>query len=68
MEAERSIVLQKKMILFLSLMIITTFVIIYGREENTIQNDYVAEVNKLDLVTVNVSEDENEIIRKTKMK
>ena len=64
MEAERSIVLQKKMILFLSLMIITTFVIIYGREENTIQNDYVAEVNKLDLVTVNVSEDENEIIRK----
>lgn len=64
MEAERSIVLQKKMILFLSLIIIAVFTIIYGREEKTIQNKYVAEVNKLDLVTVNASEDENEIIRK----
>lgn len=64
MEAERSIVLQKKMILFLSLIIISVFTIIYGREEKTIQNNYVQEVNKLNLITVKASEDENEIIRK----
>lgn len=62
MEAERSIFLQKKMILFLSLIIGVLTGVIYVREfkvDNTIMCK-----NDINLITVNVSEDENEILRK----
>lgn len=64
METERSIVLQKKMILFLSFIIVAIFSLILVRENGkNLKEIYVseAEKKKLDLVTVNVAE--NEILR-----
>lgn len=61
MEAERSIVLQKKTILFLSLIIGAVFGIIYAREVKVREtNTYIS---NLDIVTVNVPEDENEVLK-----
>ena len=61
MEAERSIVLQKKTILFLSLIIGAIFGVIYAREVKMRETSmYLA---SLDVITVNVPEDENEILR-----
>ena len=66
METERSIVLQKKMILFLSLMIAAVLGVVYGREFSfKNKKAYANEVENLNLVTVNVSDDENEILRKS---
>lgn len=62
METERSIVLQKKTILFLSLVIGVILGIIYGREVKLKEQEMY--LSKLDIVTVNAAEDENEILRK----
>lgn len=64
METERSIVLQKKMILFLSFMIVAIFSAICIRENrNNFEEIYVSEAESLNLITVKEKEDENEIIR-----
>ncbi len=68
METERSIVLQKKMILFLSVIIVAIFSIIYMADiKNEMKDVYMAEMEKLNLITVNTSEDENIILRKNIM-
>ncbi len=65
MEVERSIILQKKMILFLTVVIVAIFSIICVAEKNlNVEKVYMAETEKLDLVTVNASKEENEILRK----
>ena len=61
MEAERSLVLQKKTILFLSLIITTLFILIYGREVNLKESEI--NFSKINLVTQNLENDENEIVR-----
>ena len=58
METERSIVLQKKTILFLSLIIISLFGIIYVREINYTNNE-----TDIIEVAVNVYEEESEILK-----
>ena len=62
MEADRSIILQKKMVLFLSFIVLGVFsALIYIEKNNTKLKNVYAE--KLDLITVNISEDEDEILR-----
>ena len=61
MEAERSLVLQKKTILFLSLIITTLFILIYGREVNLKESK--VNFSKVNLVTQNLENDENEIVK-----
>lgn len=64
METERSIVLQKKMILFLSFMIVAIFSIVVIRENRKdLYEGYANKVGSFNLVTVNESIGENEIIR-----
>lgn len=59
MEAERSIVLQKKMILFLSLIIGILFFLTYGRELKIAKNS-----NIKNLIANNIENGENEILTK----
>lgn len=62
MEADRSIILQKKMVLFLSFIVLGIFsALVYIEKNNTKLKNVYAE--KLDLITVNISEDEDEILR-----
>lgn len=62
MEADRSIILQKKMVLFLSFIVLGVFsALVYIEKRNTKLENVYAE--KLDLITVNVNEDEDEILR-----
>lgn len=62
MEADRSIILQKKMVLFLSFIVLGVFsALVYIEKNNTKLKNVYAE--KLDLITVNISEDEDEILR-----
>ena len=62
MEADRSILLQKKMVLFLSFIVLGVFsALVYIEKNNTKLKNVYAE--KLDLITVNISEDEDEILR-----
>ena len=61
MEADRSIILQKKMVLFLSFIVLGVFsALVYIEKNNTKLKNVYAE--KLDLITVNISEDEDEIL------
>lgn len=62
MEADRSIVLQKKMIIFLSAIVIGVFSGLLYIEKN-IKNAKKVYVQNIDLITVNISEAENEILR-----
>ena len=61
METERSLVLQKKTILFLSLIITTLFILIYGREVNLKESK--VNFSKVNVVKQNLENDENEIVR-----
>lgn len=62
MEADRSIILQKKMVLFLSFIVLGVFsALVYIEKNNMKLKNVYAE--KLDLITVNISEDEDEILR-----
>lgn len=61
METDRSILLQKKTILFLSLIIGSLFGVIYSRELKLQENETY--LNNVNLITVNASEDKNKVIR-----
>lgn len=64
MEAERSLVLQKKTVLFLSLIITTLFILIYGREVNFKESK--VNFSNVNIVTQNLENDENEIVKENK--
>lgn len=62
MEADRSIILQKKMIIFLSAIVIGIFSSVLYIEKNE-KNKRTVYAQNIELITVNVGEDENEILR-----
>lgn len=62
MEADRSIILQKKMIVFLSAIVIGIFSSVLYIEKNE-KNKRKVYAQNIELITVNVGEDENEILR-----
>ena len=64
METERSIFLQKKMILFLSFVIVAIFSVTVVRENRkSKEENFVSLANEVEIALVNEIEDENEILR-----